>query len=53
MNNADWTIGIRDKDKCTEEGLRRSAKIALERAKEWVDTAERLLLKASDLKGQP
>lgn len=46
---ADWSSGVRDRKNCTPAMLRRSAVMALERAKEWADTAERLLAKADDL----
>lgn len=48
---ADWSCGVLDRDNCTPDGLRGAARLALDHAKEWADTAERLLAKASDIEG--
>jgi hypothetical protein len=45
----DWGAGVRKDDNPTPEGLRKSALMALKHAKDWADTAERLLEKADDL----
>lgn len=49
MMKADWSRGIRDRENQTPEHLKACAKIALERASEWVETAEQLIAKANDL----
>lgn len=45
----DWSAGVRDRTSSTPEGMRTSARIALDRAREWIETAEQLLAKAADL----
>jgi hypothetical protein len=45
----DWRPGVRKDDNPTPERLRKSALMALKHAKDWADTAERLLEKADDL----
>ncbi len=46
----DWSRGVRNKAEQTPDGLKQAAKIALDRASEWVRTAEQLLAKAADIK---
>ena len=53
MPKADWSSGVRDKANCTPDGLKRSAKLALDHAAEWVRTAESLIAKAHDLQATP
>jgi hypothetical protein len=58
----DWSSGVRDRAKCTPDGLRRSAELALELALkpgdpayriQWPETAERLVAKSQDLEARP
>ena len=50
LPKVDWSSGIRDRREQTPENLEGAAAKALDMARQWVETAERLLAKAADLR---
>jgi hypothetical protein len=53
MTQPNWSEGVKRHEALSPHQMRRSAMLALERAKEWADTAERFLSKADDLERHP